>query len=196
VLASASPRRRELLSQIGVRFVPMAVDVTESPRAGERPPDYVRRVAADKSQAGRERAGDARPVLGADTEVVLEGEVFGKPLDFGHAREMLTRLSGRAHQVLSAVSLRQGERHWLALSESIVVFRALTEREIEAYWASGEPKDKAGAYAIQGRGSLFVSRLEGSFSGVMGLPLFETAALLANVGIEPSGLLRAESPAR
>jgi septum formation protein len=133
------------------------------------------------------------PVLAADTEVVLDGEVFGKPENFEQARSMLLRLSGRAHRVLSAVSLRHGPDHWFVLSESTVVFRLVTEGEIRAYWASGEPRDKAGAYAIQGLGSLFVRRLEGSFSGVMGLPIFETVDLLAHIGIEPSTLLHAGS---
>jgi septum formation protein len=135
----------------------------------------------------------ALPVLAADTEVVLDGEVFGKPENFEQARSMLLRLSGRAHRVLSAVSLRHGPDHWFVLSESTVVFRSVTEGEIRAYWASGEPRDKAGAYAIQGLGSLFVRRLEGSLSGVMGLPIFETVDLLAHVGIEPSTLLHAGS---
>lgn len=193
VLASASPRRRELLTQIGVRFRPIAVNVAECPGKNEDPRDYVSRVAADKSRAGLDCCADGLPVLGADTEVVLGDEIFGKPADFEHARTMLRRLSGRSHRVLSAVSLRHGGRHWLALSESVVAFRELTDAEIEAYWASGEPTDKAGGYAIQGRGSLFIRRLEGSFSGVMGLPLFETAALLAEVGIAPCALLGAES---
>ncbi|RYU57594.1 septum formation inhibitor Maf [Methylolobus aquaticus] len=192
VLASASPRRRELLAQIGVRYRTVAVNVEERRGLEEAPQDYVARVAADKSRAGQDVCGDGLPVLGADTEVVLDDEVFGKPADFEHARTMLRRLSGRSHRVLSAVSLRHGQRHWLALSESNVAFRDLTDGEIEAYWASGEPVDKAGAYAIQGRGSLFIRRLEGSFSGVMGLPLFETAALLAEVGIASCVLLGAE----
>nr|WP_236102329.1 Maf family protein [Methylotetracoccus oryzae] len=192
VLASASPRRRALLAQIGVRYRTVAVNVEERRSLEEAPQDYVARVAADKSRAGLDVCGDGLPVLGADTEVVLDDEVFGKPADFEHARTMLRRLSGRSHRVLSAVSLRHAQRHWLALSESNVAFRDLTDGEIEAYWASGEPVDKAGAYAIQGRGSLFIRRLEGSFSGVMGLPLFETAALLAEVGIASCVLLGAE----
>jgi septum formation protein len=135
-------------------------------------------------------------VLAADTEVVLDDEIFGKPIGFEQARAMLSRLSGRAHRVLSAVSLRHGERHWQALSESVVMFRELREDEIAAYWACGEPRDKAGAYAIQGRGGLFVRRLEGSFSGVMGLPIVETAELLAHVGIEPSTFFDAGPPER
>ena len=143
----------------------------------------MRRVAAEKSLLGQRASSTGLPVLGADTEVVLDGKVFGKPHDFSHAREMLRCLSGRDHQVMSAVSLRVGDRHWEALSTSKVGFRAISEAEIEAYWASGEPRDKAGAYAIQGLGAVFVVRLQGSFSGVMGLPLFETAELLREAGV-------------
>ena len=183
ILASASPRRRDLLAQIGLGFTALTVEADETPRPGESPARYVRRVAAEKSLLGQRAGTTGLPVLGADTEVVLDGKVFGKPHDFSHAQEMLRSLSGRDHQVMSAVSLRVGDRHWEALSISKVVFRAITEAEIEAYWASGEPRDKAGAYAIQGLGAVFVSRLEGSFSGVMGLPLFETAGLLREAGV-------------
>jgi septum formation protein len=184
ILASASPRRRELLRQIGAAFASLTVEADETPRPGETPEAYVRRVAGEKSQLGQARAGREAAVLGADTEVVLDGEVFGKPRDFEHARALLLRLSGREHQVLSAVSLRLGERHWQASSVSQVRFRALSEDEIAAYWASGEPRDKAGAYAIQGLGTVFIEHLAGSYSGVMGLPLFETAALLRLAGFE------------
>ncbi len=185
LLASASPRRRELLTQIGVGFEAFAVEADETQRPGESPAHYVCRVAAEKSLLGRNLSGSSLPALGADTEVAVNGEVFGKPRDFAHAREMLLRLSGREHQVLSAVSLRRGEEHWQALSISTVRFRPLLEAEIEAYWATGEPYDKAGAYAIQGMGAVFVEHLAGSFSGVMGLPLFETAGLLRKLGLEP-----------
>ena len=184
LLASASPRRRELLAQIGVEFAILAVEADETPRPGETPEGYVRRVAAEKSRLARQASDAGLPVLGADTEVVLDGAVFGKPRDFDHAREMLTRLSGREHEVLSAVSLRHGGRHWQALSRSAVTFRPVSEAEIEAYWATGEPRGKAGAYAIQGIGAVFVERLAGSYSGVMGLPVFETAGLLREAGIE------------
>jgi len=184
VLASASPRRRELLGQIGVAFEMLAVEADETPRPGEAPEAYVRRVAAEKSALGLTASPFNLPVLGADTEVILDGEVFGKPRDLAHALEMLGRLSGREHQVYSAVSLRHGDRHCEALNISRVAFRAITEMEIEAYWATGEPQGKAGAYAIQGLGAVFVERLEGSYSGVMGLPLFETAGLLQGAGIE------------
>lgn len=183
LLASASPRRRELLAQIGVRFEVLAVAADEFPRPGEIPEAYVRRVAAEKSRLAQQMRSEIA-VLAADTEVVLEGEVFGKPRDFGHALTMLQRLSGREHRVLSALSLRQGDRHWEGLSESRVSFRSLTAKEIAAYWETGEPCDKAGAYAIQGRAAVWIERLAGSFSGVMGLPLYETANLLREAGIE------------
>ncbi len=184
LLASASPRRRELLAQIGVDFETFPVEADESPRPRETPEHYVRRVAAEKSLLGQNLSGSSLPVLSADTEVALNGEVFGKPWDFEHAREMLLRLSGREHQVLSAVSLRRGAEHWEAISLSIVRFRPIQETEIKAYWATGEPRDKAGAYAIQGLGAVFVEHLSGSFSGVMGLPIFETAGLLRKLGFE------------
>lgn len=184
ILASASPRRRELLDQIGVVYEVLPADIHECPRPGEAPEDYVRRVAAEKSLATW-RGGERRlPVLAADTEVVLDGEILGKPKDFEHARELLERLSGREHRVLSAVSLRAGQGHFEALSTSAVAFREIGRAEIEAYWATGEPRDKAGAYAIQGRGAVFVRHLSGSYSGVMGLPLFETGALLQRIGID------------
>lgn len=189
ILASSSPRRRELLAQLGVRYEAVAVAVDETPQPGEPPESYVARVAAEKSRAGLEVSGGRWPVLAADTEVVLDGEVLGKPRDPAHASALLTRLSGRTHRVLSAVSLRHGDRHWEALNSSAVSLRTLGRDEIEAYWASGEPCDKAGAYAIQGRGAMFIRRLEGSYSGVMGLPLFETASLLAHAGITPLSLL-------
>jgi septum formation protein len=183
ILASASPRRRELLAQIGLSFDVYPVDAEEIPGSGEAAEAYVQRVAADKSALAQAAHADGL-VLGADTEVVLDGEVFGKPRDFAHAHAMLTRLSGRTHQVLSAVSLRLGGQHWQALSRSSVTFRHLSEADIGAYWASGEPQGKAGAYAIQGLGAVFIQRLEGSYSGVMGLPLFETADLLRQAGFD------------
>jgi septum formation protein len=185
-LASQSPRRRELLTQIGVRFQVLPVDVHEAPDAGESAQDYVRRVALDKARAGAaspQRRLD-RPVLGSDTEVVVDGEVQGKPRDAEHGLAMLARLSGRSHQVLSAVALVRDGREEVVLSASTVYFRPLSDTEIRAYWATGEPADKAGGYAIQGRAAVFVERLEGSFSGVMGLPLYETAMLLKQFGVD------------
>ena len=182
ILASASPRRSELLHQIGIRHVIKAVDIDESPWTHESPLAYVERVASEKSAACRSLVQDDMPVLAADTCVVLEGEIMGKPEDKQHAIDMLSRLSGRIHQVYSAVSLR-GTHHWQAVSVSEVRFRVVSLEEMEAYWSTGEPCDKAGAYAIQGLASIFIEAITGSFSGVMGLPLFETAQLLAKQGI-------------
>ncbi len=185
ILASASPRRRELLDQIGVAYQVQAADIHECPEPGETPEAYVRRVAADKCLAVWQASGGTLPVLAADTEVALDGAILGKPQDQGHAAAMLARLAGREHRVLSAVSLRAGDTHWQALSVSTVAFRAISPEEIAAYWASGEPSGKAGAYAIQGLGAVFVRHLSGSYSGVMGLPLYETAQLLAHIGLGP-----------
>lgn len=181
ILASASPRRRELLTQIGVahRVAPTTID--ESPHKGEAPSDYVLRLALEKARAVRTEA--ALPVLGADTTVVLDGIMLGKPADAREAEHMLAKLSGRTHEVLTAVALVQGVREVAVLSRSQVTFRETTPSERAAYAAGGEPLDKAGAYAIQGLGAVFVARLEGSYSGVMGLPLYETACLLADFGI-------------
>jgi len=182
ILASASPRRSELLKQIGVRHRVISVDIDEAPLPHEAPDAYVARVAAEKSEACRLIDRSGLPILAADTSVILDGRILGKPEDLQHAIEMLSRLSGRTHQVFSAVSLR-GDRHWQALSVSEVRFRPLSHQEIVAYWQTGEPCDKAGAYAIQGLASTFIESMAGSFSGVMGLPLFETAQLLAQQGI-------------
>ncbi|BBL72676.1 Maf family protein [Methylogaea oryzae] len=182
VLASASPRRRELLDQIGVAHRVAAADVDETPLPGEEPEHYVLRLAEAKSWQVWQTAGDALPVLAADTAVVVDGEILGKPRDREHALAMLRRLSGRGHRVLTGVSLR-AQQHWRASSDTSVRFRPLSDAEILAYWDSGEPCDKAGAYAIQGRAALFVERIEGSFSGVVGLPLFESAELMRKAGI-------------
>jgi septum formation protein len=184
ILASASPRRRELLDQIGIDYDPWPVDIDESPQPNEAPEDYVRRIAAEKSAACHAQAAHVGlPVLAADTAVVLNGRIMGKPKDKDDALMMLRRLSGQTHQVYSAVSLRS-HRHGEAQSVTDVTFRMLSEREIVAYWATSEPADKAGSYAIQGLGSVFVQSIRGSFSGVVGLPLFETAELLLQQGIQ------------
>jgi len=184
ILASASPRRRELLSQIGVPHEVLAVDVDESPLPGELPEQLVSRLARDKAVAGRGRSGGTRAVLGSDTIVVLGGVVHGKPRDEADAARMLRALSGQSHQVLTAVALATTDGGLSeALSRTEVRMRAIAEAEIRAYWASGEPQGKAGAYAIQGRGAAFIERIHGSYSGVMGLPLYETARLLQAHGL-------------
>jgi septum formation protein len=184
-LASASPRRRELLEQIGVSYRVLQVEVDEDRHAGEQPELYVLRLALHKAKAGhaRLRAGDVGAVLGADTSVVIDGEVLGKPADQAQGIAMLRRLSGATHHVYTGVALVDDDHQATRLSVSAVSFRPLSLAECEQYWRSGEPADKAGGYAIQGRGAIFVSRLEGSYSGVMGLPLFETAELLREFGI-------------
>ncbi|UGB37135.1 Maf family protein [Frateuria soli] len=186
-LASQSPRRRELLKQLGVDFMALDVDVPEMRAADESPERYVSRVARDKARAGLASLADADRalVLGSDTEVVLDGEVFGKPADGAQAAAMLRRLSGRTHAVISAVwgVDERGERGELCVSK--VRFAPLDEAAIAAYVATGEPFGKAGGYAIQGRGAVLVEHLEGSYSGVMGLPLFETARLLRGFGVLP-----------
>lgn len=183
-LASASPRRRQLLEQLGLRFEVLAVDLDETPYPGEAAADYVRRLAGAKAEAAAARLGDpAVRVLGADTAVVLDGAILGKPRYRADGLATLARLSGRRHQVLSALALWQGGRLHTALSSSEVSFRDISAEEARSYWDSGEPADKAGGYAIQGLGAVFVVRLEGSYSGVMGLPLFETAELLRKVGV-------------
>ncbi len=183
-LASKSPRRRELLAQIGITPAIIALELDEAPLPREAPEDYAQRVALDKARAGRALlpTGCEVPVLGADTLVTLDGRILGKPRDAAEAVAMLRLLSGRTHRVLSAVALL-GQEERLALSGSEVSFRVIGDQEAHAYWACGEPADKAGGYAIQGLGALFVRELRGSYSGVMGLPLFETAELLAAEGI-------------
>ncbi|MGH8041067.1 MAG: Maf family protein [Rudaea sp.] len=184
-LASQSPRRRQLLEQIGVRFGTLDVNVPEVRAAGEPPEDYVSRVAREKAGAGLLKVSDVAGavVLGADTEVVLDDEVFGKPTDAEHSADMLRRLSGRTHRVLSAVWCVDCGREEQAFSISEVEFAPLSQSRIAQYLALGEWQGKAGAYAIQGRAAAFIAHLSGSYSGVMGLPLHETAALLGRFGI-------------
>jgi septum formation protein len=184
-LASGSPRRRELLTQIGVPFHTLIAPIDENTLPGETPIAYVERLARAKAQAGLAVLTDPEGavVLGADTAVVLDGRILGKPADRDDALATLSALSGRSHQVLTAVALISRERleSWVVISE--VSFRPLRQAEIEAYWASGEPQDKAGCYGIQGLAAVFVSQLQGSYSAVVGLPLCETAALLAEFAI-------------
>lgn len=193
-LASKSPRRGELLAQIGVAFEVLrmreaagrAPDVLEVAHDGEPPLHYVERIARTKANAGWQsmlaRGLEARPVLGADTEVIVEGEVLGKPADERAAKAMLARLAGRTHDVVTAVAIRWQDDTHFALSSTRVTLAPLSRAAIAAYVASGDPFDKAGGYGIQGRAAAFVTRIEGSYSGVMGLPLAETASLLAKAG--------------
>lgn len=184
-LASASPRRRELLSQLGLTYEVVPADVDESQLPDETPADYVVRLARFKAETAAARLGrPAKPVLGADTAVVVEGEVLGKPRDRAQGLAMLAKLSGRQHEVLSAVALWSARGVTSALSLSRVRFRDIPAAEVRAYWDTGEPADKAGGYGIQGRGAVFVKELTGSYSGVMGLPLYETAELLRAAGVE------------
>ena len=187
-LASRSPRRRALLEQIGVAHRVVPVDVAESRRPGEPVQDYVQRLALEKARAGAERTPGrvGLPVLGADTVVVIDGRVLGKPAGRDEALAMLALLSGRAHEVLTGVAL-VARRAALRLSVSQVWFRSLSAAERAAYWETGEPSGKAGAYAIQGHAGAFIARLEGSYSGVMGLPLYETAELLRGFSIPVFG---------
>jgi len=186
-LASASPRRQELLYQLGLEFQVMPSNIQEVRLPGETPRDYVRRVAADKARAVaeqvRERGLDEQPVLGADTEVVIDGEILGKPRDRRHARRMLAQLAGRSHDVFSALCLLMPDGMQEALSESQVTFAPLMADEIERYVATGEADDKAGGYAIQGRAAGYIRRLEGSYSGVMGLPLYELREAMMRAGL-------------
>lgn len=182
LLASRSPRRRQLLLQLGVRFQCVDPAVDEDPRPGESVAELVPRLALAKARAGAARTALALPVLGADTEVVLDGEVLGKPVDLSAAMTMLGRLSGRDHLVYSAVALAH-RAHAVLTSVTRVSFRALTPQEIETYCRRGESLDKAGGYGIQGSAAAFIERIEGSYSGVVGLPLFETATLLSRFDI-------------
>jgi len=185
-LASQSPRRRELLSQIGVHHTVVGANINETPLPDEAPAEYVIRMALEKARAGRQatRHNTPLPVLGADTAVVVNQRILGKPRNRDDALAMLELLSNTTHKVLTGVALID-RREETRLSVSKVSFRPITLAEAAAYWDSGEPADKAGGYAIQGIGALFISRLEGSFSGVMGLPLFETGELLQRAGINP-----------
>lgn len=182
-LASGSPRRRELLTQIGVPFTPISAPVDETPLPGESAPDYVERLARAKAAAGYATLTRPGVVLGADTAVVLDGKILGKPEGPDHAQAMLCELSGREHQVLTAVALTDGARCLSLCVASQVRFASISAEQARRYWATGEPLDKAGGYAIQGLGAIFVAALAGSYSAVVGLPLSETAELLERFGI-------------
>mgnify|MGYP000110444388 CR=1 FL=1 len=183
ILASTSPRRAALLKQIGVNFMQCAVDIDESPHPSEIAAQTALRLARGKAEAGRVLTMSDQPILAADTLVSIHSEALGKPCDRKEGLSMLRRLSGRQHEVYTAVALIHAGEMQAFLSVSHVSFRPLLEDEILAYWNSGEPLDKAGSYAIQGRAAAFITRIEGSYSGIMGLPLFETAELLRHAGI-------------
>jgi septum formation protein len=185
-LASRSPRRQELLAQIGAKFKVMEIDVDESILGGESPRAYVERLARAKAEAGWQRVErdnlPRAPVLGADTTVAVDGRILAKPADDRDAAQMLAALSGRLHEVLTAVAVKYDSRLESAISVSQVRFKMLSEEEVARYVATGEWHDKAGAYGIQGHAARFVAELRGSFSGVVGLPLYETAQLLERIG--------------
>lgn len=180
-LASLSPRRCELLDQIKLKYQKIAVLVDETPHCQETPRNYVSRLALEKARTGRLNVSTRYPVLGADTVIVCDQQLFGKPANEDEAKQMLRKLSGRKHQVMTAVALVTTTQERVRLNISNVYFRQLCETDIQAYIATGEPLDKAGSYAIQGLASIFIERIEGSYSGVMGLPLYETATLLAEI---------------
>ncbi|MFV1997097.1 MAG: nucleoside triphosphate pyrophosphatase [Acidiferrobacterales bacterium] len=185
-LASASPRRQALLKQAGIRFQVILPDVEEVAQPGELAEDFVMRVARDKAQAGQDLVikenRPSAPVLAADTCIDLDNEIIGKPGDREEGLRILSRLAGRSHQVLTAVVLMEEEKSQQVLSRSRVAFGPLSEKEIEDYWESGEPVDKAGAYAIQGKAAAFIEHIEGSYTGIVGLPLFEVVNMIKKSG--------------
>ena len=187
-LASGSPRRRELLTQIGVPFKTVSAAIDETPLANESPVAYVERLALEKARAGHRQLLTSPPdgafcVLGADTAVVLDERILGKPVDEADALAMLMALSGREHEVLTAIAIIDAGRSETRVVRSLVRFRNISKQEASLYWASGEPRDKAGGYAIQGLAAVFVAGLNGSYSAVVGLPVSETAELLGHFGI-------------
>jgi septum formation protein len=183
-LASRSPRRAQFLEQLGLRFEALPADVPELPTPGQAPAEYALATALAKARAAAALAPLPLPVLGADTDVSIDGEILGKPRDRADCLAMLARLSGRSHEVCSAVALIAGSRVETALSVTRVHFGAISTDAAAAYWDSGEPADKAGAYAIQGHAARWVRSIEGSYSGVVGLPLYETCELLRSFGVE------------
>ncbi len=195
-LASASPRRREILDQLGLVYQLLPQDIDESRLSGESPEDYVCRLAKAKAQAALSSLREAGQCvcLGSDTTVVCEGEIFEKPQDEADARRILKFLSGRTHEVLTAVALVSEENSEVRLSRSQVSFRPLLDAEITQYCLTGEPADKAGAYGIQGLGAMFIKEIKGSYSSIMGLPIQETVELLSAVGITAQEILKAALP--
>lgn len=183
ILASQSPRRAELLRQIGVLFSQCSVDIDETPNADEAPTDYVQRMALEKSAAGWQSNHSDNWVLGADTIVVAKQQILGKPIDKADASRMLKMLSDETHQVMTAVSATKHQQQKSILVETQVCFGPLTQQQIDWYWQTGEPQDKAGSYGIQGLGGQFVKHIKGSYSAVVGLPLYQTRMLLNELGV-------------
>ena len=179
ILASASPRRGELLNQIGVQYKTYPVDIDETPQQGESAKILVQRLALEKAQTAYEQLQTDLPVLGSDTLGLLDNDILVKPRDFEHARSMLQKMSDSTHEIMTAVAIIDKGKVKTALNINKVSFRFIDDEEIKRYWESGEPQDKAGAYAIQGKGAVFVKHIEGSYSGVMGLPLYEVGQLLS-----------------
>ncbi len=194
ILASGSPRRREILASLGLNFDVAAADIDERQNAGESPADMVKRLAEAKARAVAVRSPTDALVIGSDTAVVLDGQVFGKPVNADDAASMLQRLSGRWHEVMTAVALLEDGRADVAISITRVRFRDIDPAEAAIYWQSGEPADKAGGYAIQGLGGVFVEALEGSYTGVVGLPVFETATMLRRAGLDILNLQQMPAP--
>jgi septum formation protein len=178
ILASASPRRVDILNQIGVRFSVAPADINESQLINESSAEFVCRLASQKAKTGYNSQIGSQSVLGADTLVLCDEQIFGKPKDYADSKRMLSQLSGRAHKVISAVAINNGVESAVLMSETSVIFRIISEQEFLNYWSTGEPVGKAGSYAIQGLGSIFVESIQGSYSGVVGLPIAETCRLL------------------
>jgi len=190
-LASTSPRRAQLLQQLYLKFHTLAVSIQEVPAADESAEQYVQRMALEKARAGwnMQECDHGLPVLGSDTEVVMDGRIFGKPADECDAQQMLQQLSGRCHQVLTAVAVKKNMKEEVIINQSRVCFRQMSMNEIKAYSETGEPMGKAGGYAIQGLAAVYINDLAGSFSGVMGLPLLETAELLRQFAVKIPGMV-------
>ncbi len=186
ILASKSPRRRELLTQLGYLFTCLSADIDESIARQEKPADYVLRLALAKAQAILDVSDENTTVLGSDTCVLIDNEILLKPQNFADSQRMLTLLSGRQHQVLTAVAVINLQQQLSTLVKTNVFFKKLSPVEIQNYWQTGEPQDKAGSYGIQGIGGQFVTKIQGSYSAVVGLPLYETVELLSQVGIKNS----------
>ncbi|MFD2167785.1 Maf family protein [Thalassotalea euphylliae] len=186
ILASQSPRRQSLLEELGYVFESQPADIDESVLVGESPADYVARLALAKASAVSEVRADNLAVLGSDTTVVYEESILGKPEDFDDFERMMNMLSGRTHQVLTSISVVQGPLHNTQVIATQVTFKQLSSKEIKNYWLSGEPQDKAGGYGIQGLAAQFVADIQGSYSGVVGLPVYETVQLLSEFGISNS----------